>query len=98
VNSTEAKVENSSFVVESIDNVAAVKDCPALAFENSRVFVKGWDGSGKIPDALAIDPKMIVDRKLFDPGEPVVEEAGKMGVDQIPTADLRKKLEAAFRP
>lgn len=92
------KVENSSFVVDSLANLAEVKDCPPVAFEKSRVFVKGWNGSAEIPKTVAITPEMIVARKDFEPGEKVVEEAGKMGVDRMPPADLRKKLEAAFRP
>jgi hypothetical protein len=94
----EMVVRDSVIVVEKIDHVAETKSSPAIGFQGSRIYVKDWTAGTKPPAELAIDPAAILDRKLFEPSEKVVQDAAKMTGDQMPAADLRKKLEAAFRP
>lgn len=94
----EILVRNSVIVAEKIEHVAETKSSPAIEFQGSRLYLKDWKPGAKPPDELAIDPGAIFDRKVFEPSEKIVNDAAGMTGDKMPPADLRTKLEAAFRP
>jgi hypothetical protein len=93
-----ARVENSVIVAENIGQVVEIKSSPPIELHGSKIYVKDWTAGTKPPAELAIDPAAILDRGLFEPNEDVVKDAAEMTGDEMPPADLRKRLDAAFRP
>ena len=94
-------ISGSTFVVENLDQVAALEVTPAVTVKDSRVLVRGWKAGTSPPAALAITPVQIADRQPFEAREAVVTEA----ITALTTsplraapADLWKRVQDAFGP
>jgi hypothetical protein len=91
-------VKRCAFAVEEIGQVATVEETPPIAFEDSRIYARGWAPGQSPPPALRIDPPKIIDRKAFEPQEKPVAEAAKLPSTAVPPPELFKRIHAAFWP
>jgi len=94
----QVEIKDSVLVVEDIGHLGEVDGCPPLAFEGSRVFVKGWAPGNAVPKSLKIDASAIEKREAFAAKEGEFKKAIALPADAIPPADLFGKLRAAARP
>ena len=82
-------VEDAAHIARHGDESPPIKLAPS-----SRVYAR----AGRPPAALAAEPGQFRDRAAIASGEDAIAEAVKMPASAIPGPELKKKLDAAFRP
>ena len=91
-----AELKRTTFVVEKVDQVAAVDATPAVQVTDSRVLIRDWKG-GKPPAALVGAPGQFVERTAD--GDGAVNEAIATLTAQpikVPSPELFQRLQSAF--